>query len=72
MTDKQKIRLSITGMSCAGCVNAVEKALQGVDGVSEASVNFAEHTADVSGHVDAGTLIRSPRVQCTTKTLSSW
>ncbi len=61
MTDSQKIRLSISGMSCAGCVNAVEKALLGVDGVSEASVNFAEHTADVSGSVDAGILVKAVR-----------
>ncbi len=59
MTNKQKIRLSITGMSCAGCVNAVEKALQGVAGVSEASVNFAEHSADISASVDADTLIKA-------------
>ena len=43
----EDIRLSIGGMSCAGCVATVEKALQGVDGVQEASVNFADHTASV-------------------------
>lgn len=45
MTDE--VRLSIGGMSCAGCVATVEKALQGVPGVEEASVNFADHTASV-------------------------
>ena len=35
------IRLSIGGMSCAGCVKAVEDALNGVPGVREVSVNFA-------------------------------
>jgi len=34
------IRLSITGMGCAGCVDTIEKALAAVSGVSEASVNF--------------------------------
>ena len=54
-----KIRLSIAGMSCAGCVGSVEQALQGVKGVVSASVNFAEHTADVEGDVAASTLIRA-------------
>lgn len=50
-------RLSIAGMSCAGCVASVEKALQAVTGVQSASVNFAEHTAQVSGDVAAEELI---------------
>ncbi len=50
-------RLSISGMSCAGCVAAVENALKAVVGVEEASVNFAEHTARVSGAVAVGALI---------------
>lgn len=54
-----KYRLSIGGMSCAGCVNTVEQALQTVSGVSEARVNFAEHTATVSGEVEASTLIEA-------------
>ena len=41
------VRLSIGGMSCAGCVASVEKALQAVPGVKQASVNFADHTAVV-------------------------
>ena len=41
------VRLSIGGMSCAGCVASVEKALQAVPGVEQASVNFADHTASV-------------------------
>ena len=50
-------RLSIAGMSCAGCVASVEKALQSVTGVESASVNFAEHTAQVSGDVAVEGLI---------------
>ncbi|HEB66690.1 MAG TPA: copper-translocating P-type ATPase [Gammaproteobacteria bacterium] len=38
-------------MSCAGCVASVEKALQAVPGVETATVNFAEHTAVVTGDV---------------------
>jgi P-type Cu+ transporter len=51
------VRLSIGGMSCAGCVATVEKTLKNVPGVSEAAVNFAEHTASVSGTADAKALI---------------
>ncbi|MBI3546610.1 MAG: copper-translocating P-type ATPase [Gammaproteobacteria bacterium] len=50
-------RLSIAGMTCAGCVTTVENSLKSTPGVVEASVNFAEHTATVRGHVDAKTLI---------------
>jgi Cu+-exporting ATPase len=54
-------RLSISGMSCAGCVSSVEGALQGVAGVSTASVNFAEHTAVVEGEASALSLIDAVR-----------
>jgi Cu+-exporting ATPase len=47
-----EIRLSILGMRCAGCVSAVEGALAAVDGVTSVSVNFADHSAMVRGHVD--------------------
>jgi len=50
-------RLSISGMSCAGCVATVENALKNVPGVAEAAVNFAEHTATVQGNVDPKTLV---------------
>ncbi|HJX16871.1 MAG TPA: heavy metal translocating P-type ATPase [Acidiferrobacterales bacterium] len=56
-TSARAIRLSIGGMSCAGCVATVEKILKNVPGVSEAAVNFAEHTASVSGTADPKTLI---------------
>lgn len=46
------LRLSILGMSCAGCVGAVEGALQSVKGVDSATVNFADHTALVTGNID--------------------
>jgi copper chaperone CopZ len=41
--------LQITGMTCANCVNHVEKALKGVPGVTSASVNLALETARVQG-----------------------
>ena len=48
-------------MTCAGCVSSVEKALTGLPGVSSANVNFAEHTATVSGAVSIDTLISAVR-----------
>ena len=45
----RSIRLSIGGMSCAGCVSAVEQALAGVEGVDKATVNLGERTAIVEG-----------------------
>ncbi|OGG57167.1 MAG: copper-translocating P-type ATPase [Candidatus Handelsmanbacteria bacterium RIFCSPLOWO2_12_FULL_64_10] len=36
-------------MTCAACVARVEKALRGVDGVADATVNFAAETATVQG-----------------------
>ncbi|MEQ1544145.1 heavy metal translocating P-type ATPase [Methyloglobulus sp.] len=49
-------RLSIMGMTCAGCVSAVEGALATVPGVVSVSVNFADHSAMVKGHADPGLL----------------
>jgi Cu+-exporting ATPase len=44
-------RLSIAGMRCAGCVQAVATALQSVPGVMTADVSFADHSALVKGDV---------------------
>ena len=52
-------RLSISGMSCAGCVASVETAMNSVPGVTEASVNFAEHTAVVKGSMDIAEVIKA-------------
>ena len=59
MADQQVVRLSIGGMSCAGCVASVEKALKATAGVGEATVSFAEHTAEIRGEADAATLIQA-------------
>ena len=59
MTKSDPIRLSIAGMSCAGCVSSVEKALAAVAGVDESSVNFAEQTAIIRGDTTATTLIQA-------------
>lgn len=46
--DRERLRLAISGMTCASCVRRVEQALQGVDGVAEASVNLASQSAEVA------------------------
>ncbi|WP_455221000.1 heavy metal translocating P-type ATPase [Kaarinaea lacus] len=46
-----KFTLRVSGMTCAGCVANVEKAIRGVGGVEEAWVNFADHTAVIEGNV---------------------
>ncbi len=43
----------VSGMTCASCVLAVEKALLSEPGVEEASVNLATSTAQVSWKGDA-------------------
>lgn len=46
-TNFQQIDLPITGMTCAGCVRNVERALKKTEGVGEASVNLATERASV-------------------------
>ena len=43
----EKVVLPIQGMTCASCVNKVEKALSSVKGVVHADVNFATERASV-------------------------
>jgi len=54
-------RLSVSGMSCAGCVASVEQAIKSVDGVLLANVNFAEHTATFEGEVSAEAIVEAIR-----------
>ena len=42
------LELKITGMTCAGCANTIEKALRAVPGVSTASVNLMTELAKVT------------------------
>ncbi|MDQ2051709.1 heavy metal translocating P-type ATPase [Natronolimnohabitans sp. A-GB9] len=53
--------LSLTGMSCATCASTIEEHLEDVDGVKEASVNFATERADVhhESDVDAEALVEA-------------
>ncbi|MBY5926489.1 MULTISPECIES: heavy metal translocating P-type ATPase [unclassified Halomonas] len=52
-------RLAIHGMTCAGCVASVQKALAHTPGVEQADVNFASHTARVRGSVDPQALVQA-------------
>ena len=47
----RKIQIPVRGMSCASCVEKVERALRGVDGVLNASVNLAAERAMVEAAV---------------------
>lgn len=44
---EKKITLQVTGMSCASCAIKIEKKLSKLDGVKQASVNFAVEKATV-------------------------
>jgi P-type Cu+ transporter len=46
--DTQTVDLPITGMTCASCVARNERALRRVQGVSQASVNFATERATIT------------------------
>ncbi len=52
-------RLAIRGMTCAGCVKSVRQALERTPGVASASVNFATHTAQVSGSASEEALVQA-------------
>lgn len=55
-TIMDETRLSIMGMTCAGCVSTVEGALAAVPGVVSVSVNFADHSAMVKGDAEPESL----------------
>ncbi|WP_392558644.1 heavy metal translocating P-type ATPase [Orbus mooreae] len=58
--DEQQVILSIGEMSCASCVNRIEKALNKVAGVKSTQVNLATEKATVIGnHLDVAQLIQS-------------
>ena len=53
----KNVRLSISGMACAGCVTAVEEALRSVAGVKSAVVNLGERTAVITGKADTEAML---------------
>ncbi|XKM13590.1 heavy metal translocating P-type ATPase [Orbaceae bacterium ac157xtp] len=57
---KGEYQLNIEGMSCASCVNRVEKALKKVDNVTDVAVNLATEKANIIGeNLDIATLIKA-------------
>lgn len=58
------LELPLVGMTCANCVNTIERSLQKVDGVIEAAVNLANERATVTyipGATDQDTLAAAVR-----------
>lgn len=56
LNDNNEIVLHVDGMTCASCVNHVEKALKKVSGVTDVEVNLATEKAYIKGttlHLDA-------------------
>ncbi|WP_026370468.1 heavy metal translocating P-type ATPase [Kallotenue papyrolyticum] len=61
-TSTQQITLPVTGMTCAACVNRVEKALRRLEGVEQAQVNLATEQTSVTydpQRVQPATLIQA-------------
>lgn len=57
-----KAELAISGMTCAACANRIEKVLQQIDGIEQATVNLATDSASVTfvpGTIDAAKIIAS-------------
>lgn len=54
---RQSVELALSGITCASCVRAIQQALDRVEGVERAAVNFASRSATVSGRVSASRLI---------------
>ena len=55
-TSRKEITLPVAGMTCAACVRRVEKALTGLAGVQQATVNLPAGKASVSFDPDACSL----------------
>ncbi|MEC7815446.1 MAG: heavy metal translocating P-type ATPase [Pseudomonadota bacterium] len=53
------VTLSVSGATCASCVNTIEKAMRSVAGVSHAHMNLADNTATATGARDADALVRA-------------
>lgn len=49
--------LTVDGMSCTNCEESVEKALRGVEGVTDATADHEAGTATVEGEADPLDLI---------------
>lgn len=57
--DSDAIQLLINGMTCASCVNKVQKALLSTPGVQNAQVNLADRSALITGQAKHQALIQA-------------
>ncbi|OZB03232.1 MAG: Cu+ exporting ATPase, partial [Marinobacter sp. 34-60-7] len=53
------VTLSVSGATCASCVNTIEKAMRSVPGVTHAHMNLADNTASATGARDSQALVRA-------------
>ncbi|WP_408011490.1 heavy metal translocating P-type ATPase [Pseudalkalibacillus sp. A8] len=51
----EKAEFDVSGMTCAACANRIEKRLNKIEGVTEATVNFALETARIDYNPDSVT-----------------
>jgi Cu+-exporting ATPase len=58
-TGSDQVALSVTGATCASCVNTIEKALKSVPGVAHAHMNLADNTATATGSADEQALVKA-------------
>ncbi len=49
--------ITVEGMSCGGCESTVEDALEGVDGVTDATADREENAATVEGDAASDALV---------------
>ncbi|MGF2734454.1 heavy metal translocating P-type ATPase [Marinobacter sp. DUT-1] len=58
-TGGDQISLSVSGATCASCVNTIEKAMMSVSGVTHAHMNLADNTATATGEADPEALAKA-------------
>ena len=63
LSNRNGIKLQISGMTCASCVMRVEKALKAVPGVTQASVNLATEEAAVTADLSVSVEMLSAAVR---------
>jgi copper chaperone len=49
--------ITVTGMSCGGCEQSVEDALEALDGVTDATADRDAETATIDGDADPDDLV---------------
>ncbi|WP_436923337.1 heavy-metal-associated domain-containing protein [Halosimplex amylolyticum] len=52
-------QITVSGMSCEGCEQSVEDALEGVPGVETATADRESETATVEGDADEAALVQA-------------